>query len=213
MTEPNAAGSTTTITQAAGATTTGTADTGTITPGQNGDPAGTQAQEPGKNGDEKVFNQADVDRIVQERLAREQAKSAKEAEKARKEAEMTSLAEQQKFQELAVKRQERISELEGQLADLETAHEKAKRYAKALETYRDAMLANVPDPVKALLKDKDIADQLEWLSENAATFQPAADQTRQVIQAPRFPTTPAPNGAGNGLTTEEKRRQAYQPKL
>lgn len=155
------------------------------------------------SGDDKKFTQADIDRIVQERLAREQAKSEKAAEKAKKEAELARLAENQEFQELAQKRQERVVELEEQVADYDELQERAKKYEKALTGYRDALIKGVPENVRSLLDGLDIADQLQWLSDNAKQF--SGDKTP-------LPSTPSQNGT-NGLTADEKRRRAFTPRL
>lgn len=180
------------------------------------DPAGTQTTSPGETGEQdRQFSQADVDRIVGERLERERAKAEKEADKARKAAEEASLAEQQKFQELANKRQERIGELEEQLADLDEIVKRADRYEKALRGYRDAMLDGVPESVQTLLKGQDIAEQLEWLSANASQFTAGGTSNGNGAgtYSPAFPSTPAPIGGAGSLTADEKRRRAYQPRL
>lgn len=155
---------------------------------------------------ERVFTQAEVDKAIEDRLARERRHAEKEAEKAKREAELVSLAEQQKFQELAQKRQERVLELEGQLADFETLTTKIAKYEKALGSYRDALLANVEEKVKPLLQNLDVADQLQWLAANATT---SANPNQP--PPPTFPATPQPNG--RGLTAEEKKAQAYNAKF
>lgn len=152
----------------------------------------------------KAFSQADVDRIVQDRLERERAKAEKEREKAEKAADEKRLAEQQKWQELAAKRQGDIEALEAQIDDLKTEAAKVQKYAKALEGYRDALIESVPDPVKELLKGMDIADQLSWLSANANTLNG---------RAPGFPQMPKPAGDQPEISPQEKSKRAFVPRM
>lgn len=65
-------------------------------------PAAEAAQQPAA---ERTFTQADVDRIVKERLQRAEAKAQETAQKATQEAEAKALAEQGKFKELYEKLQ------------------------------------------------------------------------------------------------------------
>lgn len=65
-------------------------------------PAAEATQQPAA---ERTFTQADVDRIVKERLQRAEAKAQETAQKATQEAEAKALAEQGKFKELYEKLQ------------------------------------------------------------------------------------------------------------
>lgn len=153
--------------------------------------------------EQPTFTQADLDRIVKERIEREQKKAEKAAEKARKEAEEAALAEQQEFQTLAQKRQERVLELEGQVSELETVKAQAEKYEKALVSFRDAQFENLPDHIKELLEGRDVADQLEWLSKHNEAVNPQQGGAR-------LPFTPKPK---EEMTAEQRRRIAYKPRF
>ena len=145
-----------------------------------------------KNGDgdgDKKFTQADIDRIVTERLERASKKAEKDAEKLKSEAEEKALAEQKKFETLAEKRQTRITELEGEAATLKAEGEKTKRYEAALTKYRDAEAVSVPDHLKPLLEKLDVVEQIEWLAANKATLIAQPDPKKPIP-----PTPPPANG-------------------
>lgn len=149
------------------------------------------------------FTQADVDRIVKERLEREQKKAQTAAQKALEEAEAKALADQAKFQELADKRGQKLSELETATADLtvklESEAAKAQRYEKALTTMLTEQRKRVPEHLHSLLDKLDPVEQLEWVAANGdklgatgvpATPKPAglpdADKERAQAEAERF---------------------------
>ena len=69
----------------------------------------------------RTFSQADVDRIVAERLERAERKAADKAEKARQDAEAQALKEQGKFQELYQKAQADLERLAAEKRALELA--------------------------------------------------------------------------------------------
>lgn len=70
---------------------------------------------------ERTFTQADVDRIITERLAKERTKAESMATKAREEAERKAAEEQGKYQELYQKAQQQAAELEAKLKAAEIA--------------------------------------------------------------------------------------------
>lgn len=153
---------------------------------------------------DKTFTQADVDRIIKERLEREQEKARKAEEKARKEAELAGLAQQQEWQTLAAKRQEALQEMEERLKPFEDMQEKLGKYEKALNAFLQGQLAGVPDHVVDLLKGRDPVEQLDWLTANRDKF----------AQQPQTPlgTTPAPTQPGR-MTDEQRRKLAFKPRL
>ncbi len=120
----------------------------------------------------KMLSQADVDRIVKERLAREKEKSEKAAEKARREAAEKAAEENEEFKTLAESRAERISELEAEVERLSGVEEKNTTYAETLNSYAEARLGelNLPKGVTRLLESFDPKEKLDWLSENAEDF-------------------------------------------
>lgn len=151
------------------------------------------------NGGKRLVSQAELDRIVEDRLSRERAKAEKLREKERREAEAATLAANSEFQTLAQKRQERVLELEAMVTDREALAEKTARYERALTAQRDQLIAKVPTAIKALLEKMDIAEQIEWLAQNAA----AVGGT----PPPNLPNTP--NGAKPNLTPAEMRQQKH----
>lgn len=70
---------------------------------------------------ERTFTQADVDRIITERLTKEKAKAESMATKAREDAERKAAEEQGKFRELYEAAQQRIAETEARLKASEIA--------------------------------------------------------------------------------------------
>lgn len=152
-----------------------------------------------KGGSEKptpTFTQADVDRIVKERLERESAKVEKAAQKAREEAETKALADQQKFQELAEKRAKALTDLEATAADLtgkvESATQRAERYEKALTAMLTEQRKRVPDHLHSLLDKLPVDEQLAWIASNGD----------KLTGATGVPATPKPAG----LTDVDKER-------
>lgn len=154
-----------------------------------GDATGAQGTPPAPNGgEEKRFSQADLDRLIKERLDRERDKAEKTAAKAREESEAASLAEQQKWQELAEKHGKKATTLEESLAAEARARaeleEKATRYQGALDTFLKVQKEGLPAHILGLLDKLDPVEQLNWIAENReALGKPAA--------AGGIPATPA----------------------
>lgn len=129
---------------------------------QTGNDPGDQDESDG----EKKFTQDDVDRFIADRLAREKAKREKDTTKAREEAEAKALEEQQEYQELATKRQQRIETLEAEVDRLSAVEEKATKYEGALTQHLETRMEGIPAGIQSLLKDRDPVDQMAWLTEN-----------------------------------------------
>ena len=70
---------------------------------------------------ERTFTQADLERIINERLAKERSKAETMATKAREEAERKAAEEQGKYQELYEAAQKRIADTEARLKATEIA--------------------------------------------------------------------------------------------
>src|SRR5690554_5684514 len=96
-----------------------------------GDATGTN----GGDSTERTFTQADVDRLIDERLKRAAEKADKDRQKAAAELEAKRLEEQQEFETLAKQRADRIRELETEAEKATTLAEELERSNKALETY------------------------------------------------------------------------------
>lgn len=157
---------------------------------------------------EKTFNQADVDRIVADRLKRADEQAAKKAEAAARKAKEEALVKNQEFQELAQQRLETITEQEAELAKLADFERAFKKAEAALVVYRDQLIEHVPDNVKPLLEKMDTVDQLEWLAQNV---QAGDDGKQDNGDKPRFPNTPKP-GQGT-MSEDDRRKQAWKPRL
>jgi len=102
----------------------------------------------GTNGGEetaKTFTQADVDRIISERLKKAESKAAEAANKARQEAERKAAEEQGQYQKL----------YEQTLAEKQAAEERAKAIELATLRERIARAAGLPDALAARLQGED----------------------------------------------------------
>lgn len=198
------AGESTTTDDATGADDTPEGDSGE----NSGDGAGLEALEL------TAEQQQKFDKVLSERLQRERQKWQQEVkaaeQRAKQEAEEARLAEQQNYQELANRRQATIEEQAQRIETLEEAETQAKKYAKVLRQYRDQLIANVPEHVVELLKGRDVADQLDWLSKNLEQVAPKQDGQRPQFIGP--PPAPGDKGDGN-MTPEQKRQQAYSPRF
>ena len=132
----------------------------------------------GTNGDapvEKVFTQAELERILSERLAKERTKGEAAAKKAQADAEAKALAEQGKYEELYKKAQ----------ADLEAAQRQATEAQQALLRREVGAKYNLP----LALVDRRRGDTPEELDADAQALLAA------------LPKPAAPNinsGTGNG---------------
>jgi hypothetical protein len=161
----------------------------------------TGGQSPEKSGD-KLFTQADLDRLIDDRLKRERTKAEESAKKAREEAEAKALEEQKEFQKLAEQRAAKVAELEPQA-------EKAQRFETALLKLLESEKAEVPEHVATLLEKLDPVEQLEWIASNrdklkpAEPGQPEPDKTRGVPKTPQ-------RGDARGATEEQKRAAQQQ---
>lgn len=128
---------------------------------------------------ERTFTQQDVDRIINERIAKERSKAESMAAKAREEAERKAAEEQGKYQELYQAAQQKAANLEAQL-----------RAAEIASIKRDvAQRLNMPIA---------LANRLQ--GEDEATIE--ADAKALMAALPK-PTPPNINsGTGNGATPQ-----------
>ncbi len=129
---------------------------------------------------EKTFTQADVNRIVKERLEREQGKAEQLAQKAREEAEAKALAEQGKYKELFEKQQK----------DLEAAAARVK--AMELQSLRQTVAAKVGLPVA-------FVDRLR--GETEAEIETDAKSILAIIPKPTAPNINAGTGGAPAPVT------------
>lgn len=123
---------------------------------------------PDKGGEAgRTFTQAELDRIIEERLARSKKATEAAAARAAEEARQRALLEQGEYQKLAEERAARLAELEPQAAAVE-------RYRGALEAVLAEHRKGLPAHLVTLLDRLDPVEQLEYLAANAETLRPAA---------------------------------------
>lgn len=113
-----------------------------------------------------VFTQADVDRIVKDRLEREKTAREKVALKAKEDAEAEGLKKNQEWQALAQKHEARTNELLAKLDELEPLGDQVDRYKGALESYLVTEKKDLPKHVLVLLEMLDPVEQIEYLAAN-----------------------------------------------
>lgn len=179
------------------------------------DAAGAAANSPAaetadNDGSQKpTFTQADIDRILADRLSRQEKKLRRELEEQADKTKEKELADAAEWQTLAEKRQGQIAKMEQRMAELEKAAGVAEKYGAALEGYVKQLSDGLPAPILALLEPMDQAARLEWLTANRAQFVKSDAPATAVPQParPTLPATPAPNGFAN-LSPEERRKRA-----
>lgn len=167
------------------------------------DPSGQPPADPKVETDpktEKRFSQAELDAIIQDRLARAREAGEKEASKAAKAAEEAALTKNAEWQTLAEKRQAELEGLAKRIAELEPVQKQAESYKKALEGYVKSMTDKLPESIKALLESKDPVEQIEYLTKYGSSL------------GIKNGVPPTPNPDDGNLTPEQKadRRAAYE---
>lgn len=160
----------------------------------------------GEQASEKSFSQADVDRIVQARLAEEQRRADTKAEKERKQAEEQRAKEQGDWQRLAEQRGTELESLKGKA-------EAADTYAAKLNGLIEAEIAQWPEELRALDPGKDALDaRLAWVEKSRALAQrlgalPKAADT-DAGKGNRPASTPQPGGTDQG--GQQRPQQTYR---
>jgi hypothetical protein len=109
--------------------------------------------------EEARFTQADIDRIVKERLDREKANAAKAAEKAAAEAKAKTLAE-------TGQHEERAKLAEAKLAEYETYKERVERLEASHLKRWEAEKSIVPEWVLPLLEQMPPEERLDFITVN-----------------------------------------------
>jgi len=166
--------------------TTEDAKEGTEQAQATGAEPGKQTETPAET--EKTFTQADLDRIVKERLAKEQAKSEAKAQEAAKKAEEAALAEQGKYKELYEKAEAEKTEAAQKIAAMERA-QLARTIAE-----RVGLPASLAGRLQGDTEEEIEADAKTLL---AALPKPAA---------PNLNSQPGANAPKAGQYTEDQRR-------
>lgn len=173
-----------------------TTDTTTDTVAQPTDTAtgtnGGQAQA------EARFTQADLERIIGERLAQERNKAAKQAEKAAAELEKKQLAENAKWQELAEKTQ-------AELAATKADAERLERVSAVVTAMYETRLKSLPAPLRKAVESlpvQDPLDRLAWLDANEGLFS-QAQAVPDINAGSGGGSKPSPDVSLGGLDPQE----------
>ena len=172
---------------------------------ETGDATGPAAgqQDGGETPGERRFSQADLDRVVEERLKREKAKAESAAQKAKEKAEAEALANQEKWKELAEKNGSTLTqiqtELEAKAGELETAAQRVERLEKALQAQLTSAKDGLPEAVLELVNRLDPVDQLEYLAKHKTSL--------GVKNGTGVPASPKPADEG-AVSTEQKQTSA-----
>lgn len=151
----------------------------------------------------KVYTEAELKDEIERRLKSQ--KSAIEAAQAkeRKQQEDAALAQQGEYQKLAEERQQRIGELERQIAESETVTSQRDRYKGTLAKFLAKEREGLPAHILKLLDRMDEADQLDYIAENADDLKPAAESKNGA----HVPSSPKPTEPGVMTDAERDRRR------
>jgi colicin import membrane protein len=157
---------------------------------------GEGAKPAGESGarDEKQFSQADLEKLVERRLAEERARNERKAAELKRKADEEAAAKNGEWQTLA---EQRAADLATRDAELETLRGQAKaaeRYAEALNAQLEAELATWPAELLALDPGKkDLDARRAWI-----------DKSRPLAQKlglkPKAPATEGGKGNSNGAS-------------
>jgi molecular chaperone GrpE (heat shock protein) len=141
-----------------------------------------------------------VDDMLKERLEREQKKAEKTALKAREDALAEQAAKNGEWQQLAEQRAARLTDMETQLATLESTTTKAQRYEQALSRQVEAQRKDLPKHLLPLLDKLDVVEQMEWLAANREQLAPP--------KTTGVPATPRAQGSTDAAAQEQARQQS-----
>lgn len=177
----------------------------------DGDGAGEgQGAEPPST-EERKFTQADVEKIISERLERERKKAEAKTAKAKEEAEAKALADQQEWQKLAEKNGHRAAQasndLEAATEDLEAAKARIKALESSLKEQLKAAKADLPEYILEIVDKLPLDEQMGYLAKHRESI------TGKQRPAGGVPPTPKPAGQiGQVDDKEAKARMARQYK-
>ncbi len=144
--------------------------------------------------------QAAVDQIVKDRLAREKKKSDEDSERVRRQAEEEALLKNQEFEKLANERKARLEEMQAQLDELLPLKDQVSKYRTAMEASIKAQVDKLPAPVKVLLEKLDPIEQAQYLAAHAKELN---------IEYEPVPKSETGDSAGKlSKDAEEKARQS-----
>lgn len=181
------------------ALTTGEGETSTGD-GKNTDaPAGDDTANPKPDGGDKTFTQADVDRVVQTRLAQEKEREAKRGEAEKKKHAEETLKKNNEWQALAEQRQ----------TELDALKPHADRATVLVARMNEQIASEIKDwpaEVTALDPGSDnLEARLNWLDK-------ARPLAAKLAVPPKPPSTQAGAGSGTGSTSAPKPATGDAPK-
>jgi len=156
-----------------------------------------------------TFTQADVDRMILERLATEKRSGEEKARKAAEKAAADALKDSADFKTLSEKQAtallDRDAELTQHRTQLETTSQERDKYKIALESHVKERRKDVPEHISGLLDVLDPVAQLKWLTDNAEKL--------GGTQLGGVPATPKPAGNLDAVQREkaqERSKNFYQ---
>lgn len=176
-----------TVTTDAQTETAGATDTGTAT-GTNGGQPPADAR----------FTQADLERIIGERLTQERSKAAKLAEKQAAELEKKRLAENAEWQQLAEKTQ-------AELATIKADAERLERVSAVVTAMYETRLKSLPAPLRKAVESlpvQDPLDRMQWLDANESLFA-QAQAVPDINAGTGGGSKPSPDVSLGGLDPQE----------
>jgi hypothetical protein len=117
--------------------------------------------------EEKLFTQAQLDALIDDRLKRERKKAETAAELARKKAEADALEKNQEWQKLAEQRATELAALTQEKAELEPFREQAERYKAALDDQLKKVKERLPKYLLPLIEKMDPVEAMAYITEHA----------------------------------------------
>lgn len=156
--------------------------------------------------DDKKFSQADLDRIVKERLAREKEKADAEAARARSEAEAEAAKKNGEFEKLAKQREGELVTARAEKESLAAQIVEYEALKTATQNMINAQIKDLPEATRELLTDLSPVKQLEWLAKHADQLAAnGAQQTTTTNQAMGAGALPPRDQGGKPVSQEDRR--------
>lgn len=149
--------------------------------------------------EEKKFSQAELERVLTERLEREKKKQDAAAQKAKEDAEAAAAEAAKEFEKLANTRKTKVEQLEAEKAELAKTAERVTTLEALVKAHVDKERQELPAHIVSLLDALPVEGQYQWLVANGAA---AKAKTPDGV-----PVTPKP-GDPKSLNNVEKQRRA-----
>lgn len=157
-----------------------------------------------EDGGDKKFSQAELDRIIGERLERERerakAEAAEEQRKATEAARRKALKEQEDFKSLSESQAAELAQKDERIAALEASEARVTALETRLEKINEARLGNVDEGYRSLLKNMTVEERADWVEANP----------KLVANATPGGSPPSPEPAGAPNRDKEADKAAEQ---